>query len=312
MTFANWAIGVKSSTPRKGIWGISAGFIACVLIEPTSSVYPSGLALATTAEPIFPEAPALLSTITGFPRDFPSRSASARAKISVEPPAAHGTIKVTGFSGKAAGAKVDAASASARKMGRKNRGFMVRVPMGRWVDGSIEKTSTPDGIALHSARIRGGPQQQVALRVAPARARGHAAFGPRRPDMDLVPLLPQRVDLIGRKPGLQGQFIEPGCARPKGRGKMIDIQSRCVDPLLEIHAMHRVAQKERACPLILLIPAGCAKHHIGFAILESHRWRQRGAWHHARRQGIRQRFVQPGHLQPGIERKAQRRNGRAR
>src|SRR6218665_2295097 len=99
MTFANWAIGVKSSTPRKGIWGISAGFIACVLTERTSGVYPPGLAWATTAEPIFPEAPALLSTITGCPRDFPSRSASARAKISVEPPAAHGPIKVPGFSG---------------------------------------------------------------------------------------------------------------------------------------------------------------------------------------------------------------------
>ena len=37
-TFATSAIGVKSSAPLNGMAGISAGFIAWVLIEPISSV----------------------------------------------------------------------------------------------------------------------------------------------------------------------------------------------------------------------------------------------------------------------------------
>jgi hypothetical protein len=38
ITLATSAMGVKSSTPLKGMPGISVGFIACVLIEPISSV----------------------------------------------------------------------------------------------------------------------------------------------------------------------------------------------------------------------------------------------------------------------------------
>jgi hypothetical protein len=48
---------------------------------------------------MLPEAPGLLSTITGWPSERVRCSDSTRARISVEPPAAQGTISVIGFCG---------------------------------------------------------------------------------------------------------------------------------------------------------------------------------------------------------------------
>ena len=87
---------VKSSAPWKGMSRISAPFIACVLIEPNSRVWPSGRARATRAEPTLPDAPERFSTTTGWPRARPKGSATARARMSVEPPGAQGTTIVTG------------------------------------------------------------------------------------------------------------------------------------------------------------------------------------------------------------------------
>jgi hypothetical protein len=87
---------VKSSAPSKGMSRNSAPFIACVLMEPNSRVWPSGRARATAAEPTLPEAPERFSTTTGWPRDRCKGSATARARMSVEPPGAHGTTMVTG------------------------------------------------------------------------------------------------------------------------------------------------------------------------------------------------------------------------
>jgi hypothetical protein len=51
------------------------------------------------AGPTVPLPPALLSTTIGWPRCLPAASAIARMAMSVEPPAGHGTISVTGFTG---------------------------------------------------------------------------------------------------------------------------------------------------------------------------------------------------------------------
>src|SRR3954466_5080195 len=52
-------------------------------------------------DPMLPEAPGLLSTTNGWPNDFDRCSESVRARMSVEPPGAQGTIIVTGLSGHA-------------------------------------------------------------------------------------------------------------------------------------------------------------------------------------------------------------------
>ena len=95
-TKASSAIAVKSSTPSKGMSRIKAAFIACVLIVANSSAWPSGAARATAAEPILPEAPERFSTTTGWPSAWRSGSARVRARMSVDPPGAQGTVMVTG------------------------------------------------------------------------------------------------------------------------------------------------------------------------------------------------------------------------
>jgi hypothetical protein len=77
------------------------------------SVYPSGAARVTSAPPMVPPAPGLLSTITGWPIALASGSEIARATMSLAPPAANVTTMRTGFSGQAAWAVAAAAHSSA-------------------------------------------------------------------------------------------------------------------------------------------------------------------------------------------------------
>src|SRR6185436_9932966 len=68
---------------------------------------------------MFPEAPALFSTTTGCPIERESLSATVRARMSVEPPGAHGTTSLTGLSGQAACAwRATKSSAAARARDR--------------------------------------------------------------------------------------------------------------------------------------------------------------------------------------------------
>ena len=65
-----------------------------------SSVWPSGLALATTSTPITPPAPPRFSTTIEWPfHSCDSLAATVRAVMSVPPPGANGTTKVTGREG---------------------------------------------------------------------------------------------------------------------------------------------------------------------------------------------------------------------
>ena len=82
----------------------------------SSSVWPSGAALATLPAPSVPPAPPTFSMITVWLfRPLRSTSAKSRATLSVGPPAANGTTMVTGLSGYWARA-TEAASVAARAM----------------------------------------------------------------------------------------------------------------------------------------------------------------------------------------------------
>ncbi|MDT4823992.1 hypothetical protein FQZ97_572330 [compost metagenome] len=65
----------------------------------SSSVWPSGAALATYSDAIMVPAPGLFSTSTGWPRRLCSRSASRRDMMSAAPPGENGTTSVTGLVG---------------------------------------------------------------------------------------------------------------------------------------------------------------------------------------------------------------------
>src|SRR5512146_3135098 len=116
---------------------------------------------------MLPEAPGRLSTMTGCPSAWVSLSATARARMSVDPPGAHGTMMWTGRSGHAAPAAV----AKTRKSEARMRW---KVFMG--LPGEVSLSS--DRVALHAAGIRAGLEDPAAVAVALARAGREPAFGP--------------------------------------------------------------------------------------------------------------------------------------
>src|SRR5262245_1892209 len=64
-----------------------------------TSVWPSGSAFAAAAVPIMVPAPGRVSTITGWPHCSVSFCPMTRARMSVDPPGANGTIILIGLSG---------------------------------------------------------------------------------------------------------------------------------------------------------------------------------------------------------------------
>src|SRR5258706_11289558 len=71
-----------------------------------NSVVPSGFAFATTSAPITPPAPPRFSTTTGCPHSCCSFTPTVRAVMSVPPPGANGTTKVTDLAGQVCASKV--------------------------------------------------------------------------------------------------------------------------------------------------------------------------------------------------------------
>src|SRR5574343_1431184 len=75
--------------------------MACVPTVPMKRVWPSAGALAASAAPMLPPAPARLSTTTGWPSSALSAWPTMRARMSVVPPAEKGTTMVMGLEGNA-------------------------------------------------------------------------------------------------------------------------------------------------------------------------------------------------------------------
>ena len=80
------------------------GEIASVLTSSSSSVWPSLSALATKSAPMLPPAPVLFSTTTGWPMASCSFGPIRRARMSLVPPGANGTMILTGLVKVCAGA----------------------------------------------------------------------------------------------------------------------------------------------------------------------------------------------------------------
>src|SRR6266550_1614402 len=81
----------------------------------TSKVEPSGVARAATMPPMVPPAPPRLSTMTGWPRRWPTCAATGRAKMSFEPPGGNGTIQSMARDGRQSAAHSGAASPPASR-----------------------------------------------------------------------------------------------------------------------------------------------------------------------------------------------------
>src|SRR5216684_3366852 len=92
----------------------TAGPEVMVPLDPSRSVYPSALDLATAAVPIRPPAPPRFSTMTCCPRASEKAGATVRAVMSTLPLGGQGTTILTGRLGKSC-AKAHAAAATAPK-----------------------------------------------------------------------------------------------------------------------------------------------------------------------------------------------------
>src|SRR5581483_314196 len=90
----------------------STGLIVSGPGLPMSSVWPSGLAFATTSAPSTPPAPGRLSITTGCPSASPSFGAIIRATVSADAPEVNGMTKRIGFVGYDCAAAGAAANAS--------------------------------------------------------------------------------------------------------------------------------------------------------------------------------------------------------
>src|SRR5258708_23528612 len=108
-----------------------------------------------------PPAPGLLSTMTGWPSRSPSLSASSRAGMSVEPPAAPGTTRVMGRVGQASAAMAAVAhsQAAAASVRRLNMVFLLRACAG---PGRLSARTHPNGtVQANRLAIEHGVLQDV-------------------------------------------------------------------------------------------------------------------------------------------------------
>jgi hypothetical protein len=91
--------GARSRSGSNGMLRYSALLMANTPLVLTSSVWPSGAALATASAPMLPPAPARFSTTNGWPIASCRRLASARPTMSGVEPGGKVTTTLTGLEG---------------------------------------------------------------------------------------------------------------------------------------------------------------------------------------------------------------------
>src|SRR5215207_4940186 len=156
--------------------------------------------------------------------------------------------------------------------------------------------SPPRRVALHAARIGGGPEA-----AAIARGGGEASFRPVLADLDDVAAAPQFLDGGFRHPPLHDDDAGPRLARPERGREMLRVPGGRVDGLLQVVAGMDVAQEELRNPLVLLVAARRAPGEVGLAVAQRHGRRQGRARALARHQRGRVALVEPEHLRPAAE-----------
>ena len=98
---ASSVIGEKSFSGSYGSLLYRLALMACELIVPPQTVYPSAGARAHSAAPMDPAWPGLFSTTTGCPRELERPAATILPRMSVVPPGAKLTMYRIGLFGQA-------------------------------------------------------------------------------------------------------------------------------------------------------------------------------------------------------------------
>src|SRR5262245_646625 len=133
-------------------------------------VYPSGARFAAASAPVSPPAPPRVSTTTCWPSSADSPLASERPNRSAAPPAANGTISLSGRFGNgcapAAGGSSAAAKRTERRARRVNECAMCSLNefLSRFQSGRRGRPRQPEVIAQRGARIV-APEQAAPLQL---------------------------------------------------------------------------------------------------------------------------------------------------
>src|SRR6185503_14157441 len=146
-----------------------------MLMPALSRVWPSGAAFATISVPTMLPAPGRLSTMTGFPSDWASPSATIREVRSLPPPGANGATNRIGFDGYSwAVANGDSKADSNRIAGtfRVKRGIIPRstfIPQSASADVDAGRPRLLDEVVPSRDHVvEGGEGVGVVALVAPA------------------------------------------------------------------------------------------------------------------------------------------------
>ncbi len=186
-----------------------------------------------------------------------------------------------------------------------SRGFMTPRRTTHITPGRL--ASAPRSIPLHTARICGGATVYAILRGS-----REAAFRPVGPHLHLVPAPLQLGD--GRGGSRPSTTSTPGarCAARTSPGS-----ARCATPVhRSLPAGSCAAPRCRGArgagsagsSTVLLVAAGRAPRHVGFALAQCQPHRQRRARTLARRERGRLPLFEPEHLSAGAERPPERRD----
>src|SRR3954470_405690 len=177
-----------------------------------------------------------------------------------------------------------------------------RAPAQHHPFGMIEPASAAGGVSLAAARIRTCLEDPGVL----ARDGGDAAEGPRAGHLDVVSATAQAVDRLGIDAFLHGDVPRAALARIEARRERLGVVVRRVDRGLEIEAVMDVPEEDVQRPLVLLVAPGCAESQRGVAVAGGNRRRERGTRSLAGLERVRQALLEPEHLRPRAEGKAER------
>src|SRR5919204_4472491 len=130
--------------------------------------------------------------------------------------------------------------------------------------------STPDGIALHRARVRRRFEDPVLS--------AGCADAPERPvaghDHVMAALAQARDDVV-TEPALDLDLARLRHARVERTREVVRVERRSVDRLLQVAMPYRVLEEERERPLVLVVTARRSEREVRLAASERERRRQR-------------------------------------
>src|SRR5262245_15760264 len=155
----------------------------------------------------------------------------------------------------------------------------------------------PDGVALHPARIRRGLEQTVVTGD-----RADASERPLARHVEVVTASAELLHDVVAEAGLDLHLPWFAVARVEGARKVVGVEARRVDRLLEVQTPIDVVDEEVERPLVLLVAARRPKREVWLTAAERKRRGQGRPRTLTGLERVRKTFLEPEHLRTSAER----------